>query len=142
VRPGGQPWERVQYRWDFANSNPRDTRRAHRQIHPPVRKFLHRHHAGDDGQVDLTYHVSAFDNNYNSLTWQNPFFATGAPTAGSMSLAPDNEFHQLSLTGGYTLPYRSRLTLLSIGRGEQGGPLDDCEARRVRGNQGTSVSIW
>jgi MtrB/PioB family decaheme-associated outer membrane protein len=75
------------------------------------------HYAGDDGQVDLTYHVSAFDNNYNSLTWQNPFFTTGAPTAGSMSLAPDNEFHQLSLSGGYTLPYRSRLTgLISIGQ--------------------------
>jgi MtrB/PioB family decaheme-associated outer membrane protein len=75
------------------------------------------HYAGDDGQADLTYHVSAFDNTYNSLAWQNPFFTTGLPTAGSMSLAPDNEFHQLSLTGGYTLPYRSRLTgLISLGR--------------------------
>ena len=75
------------------------------------------HYAGDDGQVDLTYHMSVFNNTYESLTWQNPFFTAGAPTAGSMSLAPDNEFHQLSLTGGYSLPYRSRLTgMVSIGR--------------------------
>jgi len=72
-------------------------------------------YAGDDGQVDLTYHASFFNNTYASLTWQDPFNpATGE---GSMSLAPDNEFHQLSLTGAYTLPYRSRLTgLVSMGR--------------------------
>lgn len=75
------------------------------------------HYAGDDGQVDLTYHMSVFNNTYESLAWQNPFFTAGLPPAGSMSLAPDNEFHQLSLTGGYSLPYRSRLTgMLSIGR--------------------------
>ncbi len=78
--------------------------------------------AGDDAQVDLKYEISLFDNNNDSLTWQNPHptpaAATAtAPTSGNMSLAPDNEFHQLSLSGGYTLPYRSRLTgLLSMGR--------------------------
>jgi len=75
------------------------------------------HYAGDEGQVDLTYHISAFDNAYNSLTWENPLSVTGGAAAGSMSLAPDNEFHQLSLTAGYSLPYQSRLTgLISIGR--------------------------
>ena len=73
-------------------------------------------YAGDAGQVDLTYHASFFNNNYNSLTWDNPF-TTQSVTTGSMSLAPDNEFHQLSLTGGYSLPYRSRLTgVASMGR--------------------------
>ncbi len=34
-----------------------------------------------------------------------------------MSLAPDNEFHRLSLTGGYSLPYKSHLTgFISMGR--------------------------
>jgi MtrB/PioB family decaheme-associated outer membrane protein len=71
-------------------------------------------YAGDDGQVDLKYEMSMFDNNYSALTWQDPFNTLGA---GSMSLAPDNEFHQLSLTGGYTLPYQSRLSgLISMGR--------------------------
>lgn len=73
------------------------------------------HYAGDSGQLDLIYHASLFNNTNESLTWQDPFNPTTA--AGSMSLAPDNEFHQLSLTGGYTLPYRSRLTgLVSMGR--------------------------
>ena len=72
------------------------------------------HYAGKDGQVDLKYEMSIFDNNYSSVTWQDPF---NAAAAGSMSLAPDNEFHQLSLTAGYALPYKSRLTgLLSMGR--------------------------
>jgi len=71
-------------------------------------------YAGDGGQLDFKYHMSLFSNNINSLSWQDPF---NPVAAGSMSLAPDNEFHQLSLTGGYTLPYKSRLTgLISIGR--------------------------
>ena len=72
-------------------------------------------YAGDAGQFDLTYHASYFDNANNSLNWQDPFNpATGA---GSMALEPDNEFQQLSLTAGYTLPYRTRLTgVLSGGR--------------------------
>ena len=71
-------------------------------------------YAGDNGQVDLKYHMSLFDNNNDSLTWQDPF---NPVATSSMSLAPDNEFHQLSLTGAYTLPYKSRLTgLISMGR--------------------------
>jgi len=71
-------------------------------------------YAGDSGQLDLKYQVSVFDNANNSLSWQDPFNPS-APA--SMSLAPDNEFHQLSLSGGYYLPYRSHLTgLLSVGR--------------------------
>ena len=71
-------------------------------------------YAGDGGQVDLKYQMSLFDNNNDSLSWQDPF---NPVATGSMSLAPDNEFHQLSLTGGYTLPYKSRLTgLISMGR--------------------------
>ena len=72
-------------------------------------------YAGDAGQLDLSYHASFFDNNYDSLTWQDPFNPTTG--IGSLALAPDNEFHQLSLTGAYSLPYRSRLTgVASMGR--------------------------
>ncbi len=72
-------------------------------------------YAGEEGQLDLTYHASYFDNSYASLTWQDPFNPTTG--VGSLALAPDNEFHQLSLTGAYTLPYRSRLTgVASMGR--------------------------
>lgn len=72
-------------------------------------------YAGDNGQLDLTYHASFFDNSYDSLSWQDPFNPTTG--VGSMALAPDNEFHQLSLTGTYSLPHRNRLTgLVSMGR--------------------------
>ncbi len=72
-------------------------------------------YAGDKGQVDLTYHASFFNNSYASLNWQDPFNPTTG--AGSMALAPDNEFHQLSLTGGYTFPHKTRLTgVASMGR--------------------------
>ena len=73
-------------------------------------------YAHDTGQLDLTYHASFFNNTYASLSWDDPFTTTTG-TGGSMALAPDNEFHQLSLTGAYSLPYRSRLTgLISMGR--------------------------
>ena len=73
------------------------------------------HYDGDDGQFDLSYHISLFDNKNDSLSWQDPFNPT--TSVGSISLAPDNEFHQLSFSGGYTLPLKSRLTgLVSLGR--------------------------
>jgi len=87
-------------------------------------------YAGDEGQVDLKYHVSLFKNNYDSMTWDNahPLAPTSAgplPPSGGMSLAPDNEFHQLSLTGGYTLPYKTRLTgFLAMGRMTQNQGFD------------------
>ena len=76
-------------------------------------------YAGDKAQAEIKYHMSLFNNNYDSLSWDNPHLlpADTAPAAGSMSLAPDNEFHQISLNGAYTLPYKSRLTgLISMGR--------------------------
>ena len=72
------------------------------------------HYAKDKAQLDLSYHLSLFDNDKSALAWQDPF----APAElGSQSLAPDNQFHQLSLTGGYLLPYNSHLTgVVSVGR--------------------------
>ena len=71
-------------------------------------------YAGKNGQLGFGYHMSLFNNAYDSLSWQDPF---NPAASGSMSLAPDNEFHQLSLTGGYDLPYKSHLTgLISMGR--------------------------
>ncbi len=72
-------------------------------------------YTANSGQLELAYHASLFNNANESLTWENPF----APTTsfGRMSLAPDNEFHQVSLNAGYNMPYKSRLTgVLSTGR--------------------------
>ncbi|MGB5718456.1 MAG: MtrB/PioB family decaheme-associated outer membrane protein, partial [Gammaproteobacteria bacterium] len=71
------------------------------------------HYAKDKAQFDIAYHLSLFDNDKSSLAWQDPF-APADP--GSQSLAPDNQFHQLALTGGYLLPYHSHLSgVLSVG---------------------------
>ncbi|MGB5398229.1 MAG: MtrB/PioB family decaheme-associated outer membrane protein [Gammaproteobacteria bacterium] len=71
-------------------------------------------YAKDDAQFSIAYHVSLFDNEHNSLRWEDPF----APGVfGSQALAPDNEFHQVSLAGSYALPWRSQLSgLVSTGR--------------------------
>lgn len=70
-------------------------------------------------QLAVAYHASLFKNANDSLTWQNPFPA-GNAAFGSLALPPDNELHQLSLSGGYLLPYKSNLTgMLSVSRSTQ-----------------------
>ena len=72
------------------------------------------HYAKDRAQLALAYHMSLFQNDDRALTWQNPF---SPANTSSQALAPDNELHRLTLTGGYLLPYKSRLTgVLSVGR--------------------------
>jgi len=71
-------------------------------------------YAGEKAQFDLSYNMSLFDNDENSLTWENPF---SPGDFGSQALAPDNQFHKLMLSGAYQLPYNSRvLGVFSYGR--------------------------
>lgn len=74
-------------------------------------------YARGKGSLELGYHLSLFDNGNRALTWEDPF----APGSfGSQALEPDNEFHQLTLTGSYALPYKSQVTaFLSRGRMSQ-----------------------
>ncbi len=99
-------------------------------------------YAGEDGQVDLTYHASFFNNTYDSLSWQDPFVP--ATSEGSMALAPDNEFHQLSLTAGYSLPYRSRLTgVASMGRMTQNQKFQPYSVNSgVPANESLDGEVW
>jgi MtrB/PioB family decaheme-associated outer membrane protein len=72
------------------------------------------HYVKNKAQLDLAYHMSLFQNDDRALTWQNPF---SPASTSSQALAPDNELHRLTLTGGYLLPYKSRVTgVLSVGR--------------------------
>ncbi len=69
-------------------------------------------------QFQAGYYVSLFYNDNDALTWQNPYAAiTGWNTAagftngqGSLALSPDNQFHQLSVAGGWNVSDRTRLT--------------------------------
>lgn len=84
---------------------------------------------------EIAYYLSAFDEGERSLTWQNPYAAisgwgsnSGAVDAteasvgypdgeGRMALPPDNQFHQISVLGGYQLGDYSQLNAdLAVGR--------------------------
>lgn len=73
---------------------------------------------GRKTQFELRYYLSLFDNANDALTWQNPYAAIGGwdrsagfPTGlGSLGLAPDNRFHQVSALVGYNLSARTRMT--------------------------------
>jgi MtrB/PioB family decaheme-associated outer membrane protein len=74
---------------------------------------------GKKGNLSLSYYGSIFHDAYNGLTFSNPWSnsqATGLPVPGgaafpldTMSTAPSNQFHQLSLTGGYRVGPVTRL---------------------------------
>jgi MtrB/PioB family decaheme-associated outer membrane protein len=58
----------------------------------------------------LGYHYSRFTNDFNALNVQNPFVAAGAATQNAaMSLAPGNDLHQITATGGYKFSKDTRL---------------------------------
>jgi MtrB/PioB family decaheme-associated outer membrane protein len=72
-------------------------------------------------QARLSYYGSFFDNDDESLTWQNAFnpLVAGAD-AGQLALPPDNQFHQVLLASGYQLSDRTRLSGdIAMGRMEQ-----------------------
>ena len=74
---------------------------------------------GQKGNLSLSYYGSVFHDEYNGLTFSNPWSndqATGLPVPGgaafpvnTMSTPPSNQFHQLSLTGGYRFGPVTRL---------------------------------
>jgi MtrB/PioB family decaheme-associated outer membrane protein len=61
------------------------------------------------------YNYSSFDNNIDTLTWDNPYRITDAnllgASKGSMDLAPDNQYHNFSVSGSYMdLPLKTRVS--------------------------------
>ncbi|NNJ91813.1 MAG: MtrB/PioB family decaheme-associated outer membrane protein [Gammaproteobacteria bacterium] len=68
-------------------------------------------YANDGSMFSLALHSSFFMNNLKSLDWENPFDdSQHRGDKGSISLAPDNQFHQLSLSGTQILSGTTRLT--------------------------------
>jgi MtrB/PioB family decaheme-associated outer membrane protein len=93
---------------------------------------------GDQGHLRAGYFVSLFHDDNASFSFSNPFadpelFANGdAPPGGAFPVnvygtPPSNSFHQLNLTGGYSLsPSTSLAGGLSYGRNTQNsGYIDD-----------------
>ena len=79
--------------------------------------------SGDDLRFTFAYHGSIFRNNISSVTWQNPYsnatwvsgssgLAANFPLdTGRISVAPDNQFHQLAASGAYDFSSTTHLTL-------------------------------
>ncbi len=66
----------------------------------------------------LAYYGSIFHNDFDSITFDNAFQKGSAtnPATGRMSTAPDNQFHQFSLSGGYNFSPDTKL----VGNGGYG----------------------
>lgn len=74
-------------------------------------------------QAEVAYFLSLFNNDDTSLTWRNPFTepdpgdpewaaGVGFPTGqGRLGLPPDNQFHQVTFTGGYNITPTTRAVL-------------------------------
>lgn len=80
-------------------------------------------------QLQFGYYYSGFKDGNKALAWQNPYANAAGTTWGNafvgyagggfgqLAEPPDNQFHQLSASGGYTLGPLTRLTgSLSFGR--------------------------
>lgn len=79
-------------------------------------------YADEKLQAQVSYHASLFKNSNQSLTFDNLYYNAlstigGSTLTGRLGQMPDNEFHQLSASGGYTISKETRLTgNLSFGR--------------------------
>lgn len=70
-------------------------------------------------QANFRYNLSLFDNNKNSLTWENAYtnFNPTGDGEGRLALEPNNSAHHLSASLGYLLGEQTRLSgSLSLGR--------------------------
>ncbi len=52
-------------------------------------------------QTSLAYYGSFFKNNNDALTWDNAYTSVFGADSGQLALAPDNQFNQFVLSGGF-----------------------------------------
>ncbi len=68
----------------------------------------------------LGFNSSWFNNGQSSIRWENPFSPIGSTELLRAALEPDNDFHQFSLAGSFTLTPKLRFSgRAAIGRGRQ-----------------------
>ncbi len=71
-------------------------------------------------QLRIGYSLSLFNNLYQTLSWENPFTEiTPGSDQGQMSLAPDNEYQQLSLAFNYRFDKTQVNLVAGFGQGKQ-----------------------
>mgnify|MGYP000845290155 FL=1 len=57
-------------------------------------------YARDNWTLRAEYYGSTFESGFDAIVWDNPYSGPG-PEFGQKAVAPDNEFHQTSLSGTY-----------------------------------------
>lgn len=71
-------------------------------------------------QTSLAYYGSFFKNNNDALTWENAYTSSFGADSGQLALAPDNQFNQLVLSGGFHLTDETLASAeIAMGRMEQ-----------------------
>ena len=74
----------------------------------------------DGWQLEASYNLSHFDNDNQALFWENPFTGIFGAQLGQLAEPPDNQFHQVMLSGSWN---QSRYLILAgqvaIGRMDQ-----------------------
>jgi len=72
---------------------------------------------GSKWQARLAYYGSTFSNNNASLTWDNPYTSAAGAEKGQLALAPDNAFHQILASAGYSFSDKTRASAdIALGR--------------------------
>jgi len=78
----------------------------------------------DRWQLEASYNLSHFDNDNQALFWENPFTGIFGAQLGQLAEAPDNQFHQVMLSGSWNQSrYLTVAGQVAIGRMEQDEPL-------------------
>jgi len=76
-------------------------------------------HNGENHQFQLEYLFSLFDNDRESITFEDPFDSCAFTPAGAsfticrISRAPDNQYHKVSLTGGWNVSETTRISAVA-----------------------------
>lgn len=80
---------------------------------------------GDRGYLKLAYYGSFFDDRFSAASWETPFLSAPGAELSALAEAPDNDFQQLTLTGGYRLTMLDTSITFSaaMGQGTQNDPL-------------------
>ena len=79
----------------------------------------------DRGYLKLAYYGSFFENRFSAVNWENPFLSAPGAEQSALAEAPDNDFQQLMLSGGYRLAQMDTSITFSaaMGQGTQNDPL-------------------
>ncbi len=76
---------------------------------------------GQRGWLKFAYHGSFFDSSADAIAWESPFVTAPGAERSALAEAPDNDFQQLVLTGGYRLAlFDTRISFsAAMGQGTQ-----------------------